>query len=319
MSRFFKKFPKTLEQYNPELLNLDSASETFDKEGHLHSFDDIPALTIDRSLGKKQAYWYSHGQPYRANDKPVSIYCDDNYYYRTNNDQKLMQTYGDKPSYIEFSNNRLLLTWTDKGTLHRTGDLPAEVIWRTFDSTEFFYLSDENYIENGEKHRGGNLPASSTDTSQDWYVRDVAHNTQDASHTLVNDDKSVTQLWTLYGVGVSKKVFDAFKQVEQDNNVPSWVAFLVFFEVLQQKDLEALCDNTGSWDSNLPLPWVLRSLGLTNDIFLKKFDKFRKKHHVHLSYIRESLTEKFLLEGFIDVATFEVEENLLQLEGTLNV
>jgi hypothetical protein len=311
----FTNFPAELEHFNPVVLSsITEDLTTFDEKNLLHSYNDEPSKV--EVAGKGQALsWHFHGKLYRENDKPVMVSSFEDYFYRTNDAGHNAHSYEGRPAIMQTTDyNELTIIWSEHGSFHRENDLPAELVWKYSDDDKTYYLIEEKYFKNGERHREANLPAFITPKIKAWYIKDISHNTNGSSWSRTNRDSSVTEKWSLYGVQMPETLFNAFKQVEKEQNLPSWVAFLLTFEIMEEKFLDTLFNNDGTWDLKVPFSWVMRSLGLTDETFIESLKLFRKKTGSQIHHPKNNLDDKTLFEGFVDVVTFELEEDLLKIK-----
>lgn len=128
-----------------------SKEETFDENGKLHSYDDLPAVKFART-----EKWYKHGFLHREN-KPAIITSKTKVWYEngeyikeedakkniiTLNRDNELHSFNDEPSFI--SKDGKTKKWHQNNDLHRDGDKPA-----------YITPTETKYYKNGELHREG--------------------------------------------------------------------------------------------------------------------------------------------------------------------
>jgi hypothetical protein len=307
MLKFFTNLPDSLEQYNPEVIPKEwHREETFDKEGRLHSFDDLPMLTKNKNAAMSYSYnsglniyefcWYNHGKLYRSGNRPAIIRVSENF-YKTYNSQGSFHSYNGMPAtFHALEDGVFSLDWYADGKNHRDGDdLPLSII---VDSTG--YLEHESYGLHGILHRGNNLPAETNFDTQTWIVQGRMHNSEGYAQLFYPDDYT----WALYGLEVSESIFNQIKTMPATANLPIWVSFLRTLDIISQEQVNAFISSDGKWDTNIPNSWLLNCWNVTSIFFEKKITRLAKRGIVSVFYTdkNESLYSAFL-------AVIKSEEN----------
>jgi hypothetical protein len=322
--KHFKNFPAEFEQYNPDTIEQYATGyETFDENRKLHSYNDEPSYAIVYAPGERQVvYWHSHGELDRPDNKPVSISTVQGYQYRTkdvlgylyrtNDEQGNSHSYNDLPATMELRDDRFILTWLSHGKKHRDNGLPAEIVCKISPSLGSFILDEENYYLDGEKHREGELPALDGASVRTWYVKDTRHNTCGSAYSKdYSNVQTHYEQWYLYGVQFAEQLFNNFKHVETTYNVPSWVAFLIIFEMVTLKDVEIMREEEFKCNLDIPFVWVLRSLGITEETFLDKLKTFADNNRFKINFVNTSFPKRSHFETFVRVVTAEKENRQL--------
>jgi hypothetical protein len=279
MSKHFGTFPPEFEQYDPEkvLIGGSKIKQTFDENGKLHSFNDVPSF-----MGKKKGFhtssysfeWHFHGELFRENGNPPRIEFSNNS-YTTYDENRTIHSYNDQPAMIEsYSNGNTLLSWGSHGLVHRENDLPAVIKVSIPEINEGVktYSVENIYKFNSLQHRGHGLPAVEREGSSVWMVHGVHHNAQGRAifHKALEASNFRTQDWGLYGFRMLKTHFSKIKKLETSKQIPLWVAVLLFFDFINEENLNLFKTKDNLWDSNIPVEWVLRAWGLTNETFTAK-------------------------------------------------
>lgn len=332
-NKFILKSRKTVPTYNdkgtlntiPPLdlrpFNLDveilRRSATFDNDGQIHSFNDEPSYIRKGGRGEFLLLWHSHGVLHRANNQPPCVVTEP-YSYTTYNEEGKSHSYNGTPSHINKLKSGWHFTWYKNGHLSRDNGLPAEILWKKKNFSKDLLFQSETYMVNQERHRDGNLPAVVTPESKVWYVRNLVHNTNGYAWITDINDKPSLQRWYLYGLMVSEEVFNIFKAVERESNLPSWAAFLVTLNMITMSDAKILLEDKSNGNSDLPFLWLLRSIGVTKESFLAALIKFDKIHNSRLSHINNKDSIKSNLDMFVDIATSEIAFDSLMLKDGKN-
>jgi hypothetical protein len=317
MSKHFSNLPKQLEQYNPESYERYSSQlysqerKTFDEKGLLHSYNDEPSLVSIESFGKRGLFWHAHGVPYRANNKPVHVVILA-HSYKTYDENEKLHSYNGMPASITFyMKDKWNLTWYKKGSPHRENNLPADTYWKVNRFRKgSAKLIEDSYFVDGERHRDGGLPAENTTETQISYIKGYMHNEETHAYSK-NRKKTQASIkrWSLYGVDVPEEVFETFKQMEEKHLFPSWVNFLLILEAITESDMKAFSEAEGSFD--LPLLWVLRSLGITEEKFKKDVFLFRQKHFDIGSHF---YNDEAPFERFIKIVEYKLQQESLDVK-----
>lgn len=316
MSKHFGAFPSELAQYNPdsyEQYNLYiygqffQDNKTFDDKGRLHSFNDEPSQVLIEPNKKLSLIWHVHGVPYRANNKPVHVEIL-SHSYKTYDENEKLHSYNGMPASILFHLKALRLTWYKNGVCHRENNLPADVYYRVKRFRKnVIELVGEEYFVDGKRHRDGGMPAQCTTKSQLFYIKGFSHNKEThAYYKAMKMNQAAIKRWSLYGVDIPEEVFTTFKQMEEKNIFPSWANFLLILEMVTESDMKTFSEPEGSFD--LPVFWVLRSLGITEEKFKKDVFLFMQKHFNigSLFYNDEDTFERFL-----EIVNYELQQELL--------
>lgn len=243
MPKHFADFPKELEQYNPELLQVSDFAnlKTFDEQGQFHSFDDKPAHIVEASPDnlENEFFWYKNNKINREGNKPPIADARVGISYVTYNDKYQRHSYNDLPSTIicyystqtTSINDSFQLDWHQNDRWHRDNNKPASIITR----------------------QGKIIEAS-------YYIKGVRHNENGPART-----GNYGSLWSLFEVDIPEKAFISIMNYKKEENVPLWVAFLCVLEVVVKDEVDALRDESNRWNTKLPLEWQLRVLGVTNE------------------------------------------------------
>lgn len=330
MLKHFADFPQEFEQYNPEkvLLGELKKKQTFDENGKLHSFNDVPSFMGGKATLSKGSYafeWHSHGELFRDNGKPPRIVFSDNS-YTTYDENRIMHSYNDQPAYIEsYSNGNALLAWCSHGLIHRENDLPAQIKVSIPELNEGVktYSVENVYKLNHLKHRGHGLPALEREGSSIWMVHGIHHNAQGRAifHKALETSSFRPQDWGLYGFRMLKTHFLKIKKLEVTKRIPLWVAALLFFDFINEENLNLFKTKDNLWDSNIPIEWVLRAWGLDAETFTAKKKALASKPRSYARFDNqeyENMTKDSDLQIFLKVVkaeeadALELERNLLQ-------
>ena len=212
MPKHFSNLPKELEQDNPEVFHTNKFSiETYDENGLLHSFNDEPSSVRRSYKNTISMFWYSHGESFRANNKPAYIELKHDS-YRAYDENGSLHSYNDMPCIITYENNEWHMSWYKHGVSHRENELPAQASWKkTLFNIKPIRLEREAYFEEGVLHRGRGLPALFQLGDQNFLVKGVVHNTTGHASLHKKQNKILSKKWSLYGVWVPEKDFDDFK------------------------------------------------------------------------------------------------------------
>jgi hypothetical protein len=283
MPKLFANFPFGFEQYNPEIIIFDEDNlVTVDDEGRHHSYDDKPAVTVKHPKGLIELWWYSHGVLYRENGKPLHVMYGPAL-YATYTADGMMHSYNEQPAAIiipiplvttykdvvEFSAN---FEWYRNGTLHRSNDLPAmQVVRDNVIISEIYYIA-------GLKHR----------PKENIVYNNFAYSRHNASLT------ESTCYHCLYGVVFSEEIFDRIMMLKRTENVPLWAAFFFVLDVLSKESFNALKQQYDSWEESVPFTWVMRTLGVTEEIFQTKIRETYKKGY-EATFEKANVPEPFLV------------------------
>jgi hypothetical protein len=293
MPKCFNNLPAEFEQYNPELLRfsdfLDETSagypakviETWDNEGLLHSFDDKPSLGYDYQPESLKLIWTEHGKVYRQGKPAVVFMAPEKQYWVYNNDENL-HSFDDTPAsiYASPTKDKVEISWMRNGVLHRENNLPALIVHREYDETEITSSQttsiEENYYVDGERHRGGSLPAYCRDKEKVWFVHGNLHNATGKAITFHNPVFEPNLSWGLYGVGMNGEIFTQIITYQTQNQVPLWVAFLRVLDVIDDQKIKPFKDNTNSWNINVPISWVLRAWSVTEEVIKNRINELQR-------------------------------------------
>jgi hypothetical protein len=314
MSKFFTNLPSNLEQYNPEAIPEEwYREETFDAEGKLHSFDDLPIATksemnaLDFYLpdGSKQKlyefHWYDHGKSYRSQNRPPIIRVCDNF-YATFNAQGNLHSYNGMPATFQALEDGVFsLDWYDDGKSHRDGDLPLSIIVDSTGNVEY-----ESYGLHGVPHRGNNLPADSNAFSKIWLVQGAMHNSESYASLLYPDEYT----WALYGLEVSESIFNQIKTMCNKTGVPIWVSFLLVLEIISQEHVNAFIGSDGMWEADVPTSWLLNCWEITDGFFENKITELTSHKTVNVIYNNE---DQSLFTMFLIIIASEEKDASLRL------
>jgi hypothetical protein len=285
MVKFFPTMPAILESFNPEAPTEEWFGEkTFDENGELHSYNDVPIYSYD-GLHKKgmpnfkpdlpfslklwQAVsysWYSHGKLHREGNKPVRIKIVGEK-YSTYDSEDNLHSYNDKPAVVSLEDNAgkdFRLVWFEHGVEHRENDSPATIVCSIEGN-----LDIEIYKTHGVIHRSNNLPARITPYSQAWKVEGCYHNLIGASY-VANDGNVRKAIWSLYGMEISETSFNQIKTISDDTNIPYWAVFLLTFDFIAPEHLNSFISKEGKWNTLLPSSWILRFWNITETFFNNK-------------------------------------------------
>ena len=184
-------------------------NEEWYKDGHLHSYNDLPAK-IDR-MGTKS--WYKDGTLHR-DGLPAKVLADGSEQWYCNGRQ---HRDGDQPSVTDVRMNRLkyhkdgrlhriggpAVVYTDKddyayyqeGRLHSEGDIPSLYVTNTRGN-----MTTEKWHVRGHLHREGS-PAVITrsikgdEKSYLYYRNDIRHRNDGPGEIYFTDGEIVNQLW----------------------------------------------------------------------------------------------------------------------------
>jgi hypothetical protein len=297
MAKLFPNMPPALEEYNPEDVFSDYTkdSKTFDENGKLHSYDDIPSTVEIETTGFKIIVWHSHGKIYREN-KPSYVILDADS-FRTYDNEYELHSFNDMPSLIDVDKGQTTLTWHNHGVNERQGDLPA--IIRANQEQILQY----SHYEQGKIHRANNQPASFSNSIESWYVKGENHNAEGHSSIMKSKNQNpedTYQTWHLYNVQLQETAFNSIKTFEIEKRVPIWVAFLYELDVIRDTEISLFLKETGVWDETFPMTWVLKSWGITAENYSKKIMDL----YYHDSRIANNQTY-FSLKSFLEIAEFE--------------
>jgi hypothetical protein len=264
----FYGMPPTLEEYNPDENLLSFAnSKTVDGKGHYHSYDDQPSVVEFNSAGDKVLMWHSHGLLSRSEGKPPLIVVSYSS-YETFNELKILHSYNGMPSEIKnySAAGAFEFTWHKEGIFHHEEDKPALI------STRKRTITALAYYQNGIIHRDNNKPASLTKYSKSCWLNGVLHNSEGPAEYSNEIEKKILpiQEWSLYGVYIPEKVFNSTLAIQKDKNIPLWLAFLCSIEAITDKEVAAFLDESFSSYDTLPMKWILRSWGVTDEIYSNK-------------------------------------------------
>jgi hypothetical protein len=100
-----------------------------------------------------------------------------------------------------------------------------------------------------------------------WSLHKDLHNSNGPSRMKGSQSKKE---WYLYDVRLSQETFNNVKIFETEKAVPLWVAFLYVLNVIQDDELELFLKESGSWDTNFPINWVLKIWNVTDENFHNK-------------------------------------------------
>jgi hypothetical protein len=312
MSKHFMKFPFGLDEYNPPKLNGKdfTKNETLDKNEKYHSFNDKPSLITKSNLymDSEEFYWHSHGKLYRKGNRAPIIFSSPTFYI-TNDENSNLHSYEGKPAYLcsikDKNEDALLLKWYSAGKLHRNDDFPALL---AITDGEF---SEEIFYKNDVLHRGNGLPAQHESTFTAWVVEGGVHNiSKPAILKRSLDQLHLGSQWGLYGVSITESVFDATISYHVKRQVPLWVAFLHTLNIITTADISNFANIFNNWDTQLPLEWLLRAWGVTDE-------KFKKHVELLVSDPRDMFYEKPSLGLFIKIINSDANYAALQ-KGKLN-
>lgn len=150
-----------------QVINSDTMSETWYKDGKVHRDGDKPAYTQTRLTGTDEC-WYQNGHMNRDGDKPASI----SYFKNGEVSSKVWYKNGlthrdnDKPAYIRWYGGGSISAevWYDHGHVSRDGDKPAMLSYSTDGvKTQIWY-------KDGVISRDGGKPALvRSDGRREWY------------------------------------------------------------------------------------------------------------------------------------------------------
>lgn len=274
MPKHFTNFPDELEQYNPEEIKVENFQKlkTIDKDGRWHSFNDQPALILqlEPNLATQNFLWHSHGELSRAGNLPPVINTSNGTIYETHNERGQRHSYNGMPAYInnrEYS-DEIWVRWYSEGYLHREQNLPAVIVIRDGKVTE------EIFYKNGKPHRNNGLPAQIEATFTAWSVEGGVHNIKAAAIKEYDENPAcIRNQWGLYGVILSKNNFNLIVDYQKKTRAPLWVSFLLTMEIITEEEVKGFIDPAGNWDSSVPLEWLLRCWGITDEKFDVKVKK----------------------------------------------
>lgn len=266
MSKWFYYVLGDLEQYNPEDEFSDLVEcSTFDDNGEYHSYDDKPSLVLVKD-DRKLIYWHSHGEMFREGDKPSYINVSPESYstYDSNN---LLHSYNGMPSMIKIHVRVKLVTarWTNHGLEHRPDYLPSEI---TIDQVN---ISKES--------RSDNKFVTRYEDRNEWHVLGYLHNDKGVSIEKISNYKKANNKWALFGVTLTQEDFRKIKTFQRRRKTPLWLSFLHVVGLLNYSQVAQTLDNANHLEK-VPLSWVLRSLGLNDEIYSNHINKL-------ISYPRE--------------------------------
>jgi hypothetical protein len=316
MLKHFLDMPTELKQYNPVSYKKHSiATKTFDKGGKLHSYDDKPSSVEFDKYSFKILKWHSHGKLHRANGEPPMVLMSSNRYL-TFNEQELRHSYNGMPSTLNYGEGSWVATWEKEGKLHRNNNKPASIMLELLNlNSEVFNCRREAYYVDGERHRGGSLPAeiASSDSwhVEDWYVNGFLHNVKGlaASFTTIGTS-DLGGRWSLYGIEVSESFFKEFTQIRGRINIPAWAAFLIVLKQIKENDLAAIYNEDMNWDQSSSILWLLRALGVTELGFRASLNKAARDKLVLNLGSYESNGNLSLFQILVEVANSEAQETI---------
>jgi hypothetical protein len=307
MSKLFQEFPTDIEMYNPdeqwESFNLNYANlkpsledtfiSTYDDEGLLHSHDDYPA-SIQHGISYNTLIWYKHGVVFREGDKSPVIELSKMevdgeykiYEYASHDANNYRQFYGGMPSFVSQDPENLTtvhLKWHHNGLVTRYDDLPAVINYRKGVRSEIYH-----YL-NGDYHRDNDLPAIITDTEKTWSILDTYHRENGPAQVKM-DQTFPSETYYLYGIPLEEEKYKNIRLYQNEHKVPIWVAFLREVSLAPEINLEAFMDKDKYWEATLPLVWVVKALGVTEEKWNRMEDTFRNSLQ---RYIKFTSLDKF--------------------------
>jgi hypothetical protein len=266
MLKFFSDLPAEFEQYNPvNACAYFDERETRDENGLLHSYDDKPSRVKINGERTWEFLWHSHGKLHRENNQPPYLFFAKDVYVTLNADEK-EHSFNGNPSKIlyQLMSNSFTAVWAKNGATHRENDLPA-ILSINNDNNE---LIQEDYYKNGHCHRSGNRRATYNCNRESWEVKGIIHNDESYAE-LSKIMPPYLKKWVLYGVPMKEHIFDSIKTFQREKNVPLWVAFFNSLELIEESEIDLLLDTVNNFDE-VPFQWVIRSLGITDEIFNKQ-------------------------------------------------
>lgn len=281
MSKFFKDLPSNMEQYNPEAIPKKwHREETFDEDGKLHSYNDLPtklklksaretSLLFDETPEDVYEFrWYNHGSLYRSGNRPPVIRITKTT-YSTLNEERNFHSYNGQPANIKSStllgHQFYSATWCKNGKAHRKNYLPADIAYNREGILEI-----ETYAVDGVLHRNNSLPCGITLNSKTWMVRGIMHNSEGYADALYDTD---FYNWILYGVDVTEEGFLEIKKLSETTNIPLWVSFLFSLEFINQEHLKPFMNSDGKWETTLTPSWILNCWNITESMVEHKNDE----------------------------------------------
>jgi hypothetical protein len=277
-SKFFPNLDPSFDKFNPEAIPQEwFESETYDENGQYHSYDDKPALAIEYSTTYSTYFrWYNHGVIEREGNKPpiISVKKDEYVTYNANEEE---HSFGENPSYIHRPSSalrvqeELWVEWSHNGLHNRDGDLPSRCIY-----TKDKIILEAYYLK-GVLSRLGGKPARLQETTKTWKVNNIAHNS--TGPELEQYDEKGNFIYArnaLYGVFMSKKLFDKINDFQLDHKIPLWVAFLYELGMITEEDLLFVKSDEKQWESNLPMSWLIRYYHLDEQVCRKKLVHLKK-------------------------------------------
>lgn len=298
MPKLFKNICAEFDQYNPEddFTHLEDG-ETFDEDGLLHSFDDLPSqVSSSEYEGNRFFLWHSHGKLFRGNDKPVSITYGDNA-YSTINANHSFQSYGGKPSRIAYDKNNKMIfaSFYKEDGLHRENGLPAQLIFHKTGCLE------TKFYENNRMHRDGGLPALFTgleelDGTKQWVIKGYKHR-EDGPAILYPTTASNRDKWFLFDIQVSETQFAAVKNVQKEKDIPLWLAFLSILKIVEEVQMNFFLES--NLHNELSLEWSLKSLGVTDELFKQSIIELRKTQDINYETVK-TLTALIAITKFYE-------------------
>lgn len=331
MTKFFKSMPSHLEQYNPDEVFFDDSNinktyesgwevvKTFDENGLLHSYNDVPSLSRRDDVAK-EFQWHSHGELYREDNKPVYVsFINDNYY--ATYDEKGAHCFNDMPSIVQFYKAfSCRITWSEGANKHRENDLPAIIAWKKVisDINAARHITNESYYEHGKRHRKHGKPAEVNPNMPMWMVQGVLHNSNSfALSTNKNMSKRVIKTWSLYGVVMPEQFFNTIKTFNTSTNVPLniplWVAFLYRLKLIDMKTIRLFVNEENLWSPDVPIAWLIQALGLTDEMFVSRIN-FLKEKEGNIYFLSKNPISETSLDDFLNVIKSEEEDALALLE-----
>lgn len=285
MPKHFANFPSEFEAYNPEAIIFDEDNLiTVDDDGKYHSYDDKPAFVVNHDKGLIELWWYSHGLPYRENNKPLHVmYGPD--FYTTYTIDGMLHSYEEQPAVIviptplfgsekELDKSAITFEWYRNGAFHRGQDLPAlQIVRKNMITSEAYYIE-------GLKHR----PQVTTPSLKKHFAY--------YSYNSFSNQSEFRQY--LYGVSLTENMFNNIMLSKKTEDIPLWVAFFFALGIIDQETMNVVKNQLQDWDQKVPFAWVMRTLNITEEIFQNQIKKATYDNY-KISLEKPRIPEPFLV------------------------
>jgi hypothetical protein len=199
------------------------------------------------------------------NSKAFSQTYDSNHELHSYNDQPALAS-----TITTSSTSSMVYQWFSHGVPYRADGKPFTIVRQNKDKVM-------TYDENNEYHSFNDQPAiviTNKDNSLNIIVKNYwyshGYNVREEFKSAVEIVKNgiTYRNWSLYEIDISEQ---SYKRIEESvllHGSPVWASLLRELQGVSREQFESYLDEERKWQTDLPVEWVLRSWGISNNLRL---------------------------------------------------